>query len=53
MKPLLTLLLLFFYFGCPSQKIEKFNLGFESQTDESSLSDDWFEWGNYKLSIET
>ncbi len=29
----------------------KFNLGFETQGDEDELSDGWFKWGSYDLSI--
>ena len=38
--------------NCQGQKTEKYNLGFEKQTDENSLSDDWFKWGNYELTMD-
>lgn len=53
MKQLLTLLTIFFFFGCQAQKIDKFNLGFENQTNIENLSDGWFMWGNYDLTIDS
>ena len=38
-------------FSCQAQKNEKFNLGFEKQDDPEKLSNGWFKWGNYDLSI--
>lgn len=38
--------------NCQSQKVDKYNLGFENQKDEKALSDGWFKWGNYELTID-
>ena len=35
------------------QTSDKFNLNFESNDLGDELSDGWFKWGNYKLSIDT
>ncbi|MFD2432923.1 S41 family peptidase [Mesonia maritima] len=51
-KTLITLLIIV-SLSCQGQKNEKFNLGFEKQTDQESLSDGWFKWGNYKLAIDS
>lgn len=52
MKQLLTLILLLNLLIAQAQTEEKFNLGFENHDKNESLSDGWFEWGNYELSIE-
>lgn len=51
MKKILITLLIIISITCQAQKIEKFNLGFENQQDEKALSDGWFKWGNYNLTI--
>lgn len=38
--------------NCQAQKNEKFNLGFENQKEKTSLSEGWFKWGNYDLTID-
>ena len=38
---------------CQAQNDGKFNFDFESQKDKSSLSDGWFKWGDYNLSIDS
>lgn len=50
-KVLITLLTIIF-FNCQGQETEKFNLGFENQKKEKSLSDGWYKWGNYELTID-
>ncbi|EPR66289.1 peptidase S41 [Cyclobacterium qasimii] len=40
-------------FHCQAQNDDKFNFGFESQKDKSSLSDGWFKWGDYNLAIDS
>lgn len=52
MKKSLIALLTIISLNCQGQKNEKYNLGFEKQADENSLSDDWFKWGNYELTID-
>ena len=52
MKKSLIALLTIISLNCQGQKTEKYNLGFEKQADENSLSDDWFKWGNYELTID-
>jgi C-terminal processing protease CtpA/Prc len=36
-----------------AQNSVKYNLGFESGTDGQSLSDGWFKWGNYQLTVDS
>lgn len=52
MKKILIALLTIITFNIQAQKAEKFNLGFENQSKENKLSDGWFKWGDYKLSID-
>ena len=52
MKQILTILIVFFTLSCQGQKNEKYNLGFETQIEENTLSDGWFKWGTYDLSID-
>lgn len=52
MKKTLIALLTIISLNCIGQETEKYNLGFEKQTDEKSLSDGWFKWGNYELTID-
>lgn len=53
MKKVLTLLFVITSLSCLSQKVEKFNLGFEKQEDKKLLSDGWKKWGNYNLTIDS
>ncbi len=47
------LILFAFIIAFPScaQRSEKFNLGFENQTNRDELADGWFKWGDYELTI--
>ncbi len=54
MKTKLTIIILaFFIMNCQAQEDQKFNLGFEKQASIYSLSDGWFKWGNFPLSIDS
>ena len=44
---------LFVVISCSGQTLEKFNLDFENYKPENALSEDWFQWGDYKLSIDS
>jgi len=52
MNKILICLLTIISFSCQGQESEKYNLGFENQKDEETLSDGWFKWGNYELTID-
>lgn len=52
MKQVLSFILILTLLSCQAQKSEKFNLGFENHSDKEKLSDGWFKWGNYELSID-
>ncbi|WP_299531210.1 S41 family peptidase [Ulvibacterium sp.] len=52
MKKILIALLTIISLNCQGQETEKFNLGFENQKDEKSISDGWFKWGSYELTID-
>ncbi len=52
MKKILIALLTIISFSCQAQKTEKYNLGFENQKEKKTLSDGWFKWGNYELTID-
>ncbi|GAO31022.1 hypothetical protein [Geofilum rubicundum] len=52
LKIILTTILTITALSSQSQKIEKYNLDFEIQEDESSLSEGWFNWGTYDLTID-
>lgn len=52
MKQIFLFLSTLLVFSCQAQKQQKFNLGFEVQKDVSTLSEGWFKWGNYELSID-
>lgn len=52
MKNTLIVLLTIFSISCQAQKPEKYNLGFEKQSENETLSDGWFKWGNYELTID-
>ena len=51
MNKILIVLLTIIFFNSQGQEIQKFNLGFENQKEEKSLSDGWFKWGTYELTI--
>lgn len=53
MKKILIVLLTIVSINCQSQEPEKYNLGFENQSENASLSDGWFKWGNYELTIDS
>lgn len=53
MKKLLLALLSVLTIACQNEKTEKFNLGFETQSDSTALSDGWSKWGNYELEIDS
>ncbi|MGI6342324.1 MAG: S41 family peptidase [Bacteroidales bacterium] len=53
MKKIILALLAIVSIYCHAQEYEKYNLGFEKQSDISSLSDGWFKWGNYELTIDS
>ena len=53
MKTILIYIFTFFMIGCHAQTDQKFNFGFEKQSSPQMLSDGWFKWGNYILSIDT
>lgn len=53
MKKIAILILTSFLIHCQAQTDQKFNLGFEKQTNINALSDGWFKWGDYKLTIDT
>jgi C-terminal processing protease CtpA/Prc len=52
MKKILIALLTIISFSCQAQETEKYNLGFENQKENETLSDGWFKWGNYELTID-
>lgn len=52
MKKILIAIMTLTFFSCQTQKLEKYNLGFESQKEGETLSDGWFKWGNYALTID-
>lgn len=52
MKQILKVLILITTLGCQAQINEKFNFGFEIQNNKNDLSDGWFKWGKYDLSID-
>lgn len=53
MKKTLIVLLTIVSIICQAQKPEKYNLGFEKQSESASLSDGWFKWGNYELTTDS
>ncbi len=53
MKKILIVLLIIFSISCQAQEPEKYNLSFENQSENTSLSDGWFKWGNYELTIDS
>jgi C-terminal processing protease CtpA/Prc len=53
MKIIVSYILTFITISCQAQTAPKFNLGFEKQSNINSLSDGWFKWGNYTLTIDT
>lgn len=53
MKKTLIVLLTIISISCQAQEPEKYNLGFENKSENASLSDGWFKWGNYELTIDS
>lgn len=53
MRKLVFILLTFLLFNCKAQNNEKFNLGFEKQDNPNSLSDGWFQMGDYQFCIDS
>jgi C-terminal processing protease CtpA/Prc len=53
MKTITFFILISFLISCQAQTDQRFNLGFEKQSNVSALSDGWFKWGNYTLTIDT
>jgi len=53
LNKILFLLLTIYSIDCQAQETEKFNLGFENQSKKTSLTDGWFKWGDYELSIDS
>ncbi len=53
MKKIVFLFLTIISLSCKAQTVEKYNLGFEQQEDEAQLSEGWFKWGNYVLTIDS
>lgn len=54
MKQLLfSLSILLVTISCHGQKDQKFNLDFEQHNEGANLAEDWFQWGDHKLSIDT
>src|SRR5690606_4605004 len=53
MKQFLFLFFAFTILQCSAQKDEKFNFGFENKKDGQTLSEGWFKWGTYPLSIDS
>ncbi len=53
MKKIAIIILISFGISCQAQTDQKFNLGFEKQSNSNDLSDGWFKWGNYTLTIDS
>lgn len=53
MKKILTFLIFITTLSSQAQTVRKFNLGFENQTEKTTLSNGWFKWGNYDLVIDS
>ena len=53
MRKTIIVLLTIVSISCQVQKPEKYNLGFEKQSESASLSDGWFKWGNYELTTDS
>nr|WP_320023177.1 S41 family peptidase [uncultured Draconibacterium sp.] len=53
MKKIAFIILTFLFISCQVQTDEKLNLGFEKLNNSNSLSNGWFKWGNYELSIDS
>ena len=52
-KKILSGLFTIIFVCCQAQESEKYNLGFENQKEDAALSEGWFKWGNYELTIDT
>ncbi len=53
MNRILLMLLTIISLSCQAQEAEKYNLGFEKQKNKKAISDGWFKWGNYELTIDS
>ncbi|TKG90796.1 peptidase S41 [Puteibacter caeruleilacunae] len=53
MRKLSFLLMALFFLQCQAQTDQKFNLGFEKRINTQGLSDGWFKWGEYPLTVDT
>ncbi len=53
MKKIVFYILSSIIISCHAQTDQKFNLGFEKQSNSNGLSDGWFKWGNYTLTIDS
>lgn len=53
MKKITFFIFTIFIIGCQTPKEQKFNLGFEKQSNTYKLSDGWFKWGTYELTIDS
>lgn len=53
MKKTALFILSCFIIGCHAQTVQRFNLGFEKHSNTNALSDGWFKWGNYLLTIDS
>ena len=51
MNKLMTALLIIICFNCQAQDSERFNLGFENQSEDQPLANGWFKWGNYDITL--
>ncbi len=52
-KIIVILILTSIITGSKAQTEQKYNLGFEKQSNLNELSDGWFNWGTYKLKIDS
>ncbi len=53
MKNILLVILTIASINCKAQEHQKYNFGFENQNGKETLSDGWFKWGNYQLTIDS
>jgi C-terminal processing protease CtpA/Prc len=52
MKQVIILLIPLIVSSCQAQESKQFNFGFEKMNSNKELSEGWFKWGNYELSID-
>lgn len=53
MKKVTFIILIFFVISCQTQRDQKFNLGFERQSDTTALPDGWMKWGDYVITLDS